>query len=101
MTTRPPEGTEVQKALGELFRAKRTQKGISLKAMAQMMRCSINTIRWHEAGGRSLRADELVQAASLMGCSPTILMLKRNQNRTPKRAASVKGSGDEADAAAA
>lgn len=101
MTTRPPEGTEVQKALGELFRAKRTEKGISLKSMAQMMRCSINTIRWHEAGGRILRADELVQAAKFMGCSPTSLMLKVHSKKAVKRAANTKGAGDEADAAAA
>lgn len=95
MTTKPTEGTDVQKSLGELFKAVRTQSGISLKAMAQRMQRSINTIRWHEAGSRSLRADDIVLAAQVMGCSPSVLVEK------PKElAVEIEGGGD-ADAAAA
>lgn len=92
MTTRPTEGTAVQKALGDTFRNVRTESGITLKALAKRMQRSINTIRWHEAGSRSLRADDLVLAAQVMGCSPTALVLE-DMDRS--------GGGDEADAAAA
>lgn len=76
MTTRPTEGTAVQKKLGDMFRAARDEAGISLKTLAKQMRRSINTIRWHEAGSRSLRADDLVLAAQVMGCSPTALVIE-------------------------
>lgn len=93
MTTKPTEGSEVQRALGYTFRSVRTQSGITLKALAQRMQRSINTIRWHEAGSRSLRADDLVLAAQVMGCSPTELVADNPQP-------GADGGGD-ADAAAA
>lgn len=93
MTTKPTEGSEVQKALGDTFRSVRTRSGITLKALAQRMQRSINTIRWHEAGSRSLRADDLVLAAQVMGCSPTMLVADK--------APQVTEGGGDADAAAA
>lgn len=74
MATRPTEGTAVQKALGEVFRTVRSESGISLKILANRMQRSINTIRWHEAGSRSLRADDLVLAAQVIGCPPADLL---------------------------
>ena len=94
MTTRPTEGTAVQKALGDIFRNVRNESGISLKALALRMKRSINTIRWHEAGSRSLRADDLVLAAQVIGCSPSALL-------TDDFGRVTQGGADEADAAAA
>jgi transcriptional regulator with XRE-family HTH domain len=96
MSTRPTEGTAVQKSLGDAFRAVRTNSGFSLKALAQRMRRSINTIRWHEAGSRSLRADDLVLAAQVMGCSPTKLM----QEKPPVLLIAYLDEGGDHDAAA-
>jgi transcriptional regulator with XRE-family HTH domain len=74
MNTRPIEGDPVQRKLGELFLAARKANGINLKELAQRMGRSINTVRWHENGARSLRADDLVMAARIMGCSATSLV---------------------------
>lgn len=74
MNTRPIGGTSVQKQIGDLFLRARCEKGVSQKQIADGMRRSINTVRWHEAGARSFRADDLVLAAEIIGCSPLMLL---------------------------
>ena len=54
------------KALGARLRVEREAHGISLEDFARAMGGSINTIRWHEAGSRMLRGDDLVQAARIL-----------------------------------
>lgn len=79
MTTKPVKGSIIQQMLGEKFLRVRAKRGITLKMLSERMPCSINTIRWHEAGDRCLRADGLVQAAAIIGCSPTELMLNKKE----------------------
>jgi transcriptional regulator with XRE-family HTH domain len=68
MATKPTRGTDEQVALGAMFRRAREGAGISLRGISKDMGMSINTIRWHEAGHRSLRADDLMVAAKIIGC---------------------------------
>lgn len=74
MTTIPTPKGELQRHLGERFRAVRTQRGVWLRDLAAALRCSINTIRWHENGARMFRADTLVLAAQHMNVSPSLLI---------------------------
>lgn len=73
-TTKPVPGTETQIALGRTFLRERSRTGVTLERIATALKTSINTIRWHEAGARSLRADDLIAAAGVMGCSPATLI---------------------------
>ena len=74
MTTKPTSGTDTQIALGKLFREAREHSGVTLRQLAERMGMSINTIRWHEAGTRCIRVDDLVMAARMMGVPPDILI---------------------------
>jgi transcriptional regulator with XRE-family HTH domain len=73
MTTRPEPRGAVEAALGARFRLMRRQQKVSLLAVAQGLGCSINTVRWHEAGARMLRTDDLVRAALIIGVDPAEL----------------------------
>lgn len=75
MTTKPVKGSIFQQMIGEKFLRARAARGVTLKTLSEQMKCSINTIRWHEAGDRCLRADTLVKAATVIGCCPTDLIL--------------------------
>jgi transcriptional regulator with XRE-family HTH domain len=74
MATRPIGGTDTQIALGRLFRMAREAAGMTLRQVAHDMGMSINTIRWHEAGTRCLRSDDLIAAARLIGTDPRLLI---------------------------
>lgn len=89
MTTKPVKGTIIQQMLGEKFLRIRTQYGVTLKMLSDQMKCSINTIRWHEAGDRCLRADGLVKAAAVIGCSPTDLILTHTEVYSDEHAAAA------------
>jgi len=60
--------------LGDAFRAMRKARGLSLTDMAKALQCSINTVRWHEAGATLFRADVLERAAACLSCSVDDLM---------------------------
>ncbi|HEY6967367.1 MAG TPA: helix-turn-helix transcriptional regulator [Burkholderiales bacterium] len=61
-------------ALGELFAEWRRKRKVGLRAIAGSLQVSVNTIRWHEAGDVSLRADMIVRAARVMRVSPGTLI---------------------------
>lgn len=74
VTTKPLPRGQVEAALGEKFRVVRRQHKVWLKDLAQHLGCSVNTVRWHEAGARMMRADMLVKAADFIGVPPGQLM---------------------------
>lgn len=65
------------KMIGSLFRRAREAKGITLRKLAEDMGCSVNTIRWHEAGHTLFRADQLKTAAHAMRVRVADLLVKR------------------------
>jgi transcriptional regulator with XRE-family HTH domain len=74
MTTTPIPKGELQARLGERFRTVRRSRGIWLRDMAAKLRCSVNTVRWHESGARMLRVDTIVEAAKLLDVNPSVLL---------------------------
>lgn len=80
MTTRPVPAGEVEVALGRRFREVRKRQNVRLVDVATSLGCSINTVRWHEAGARMLRTDDLVRCAVIMGVDPAELTV----NATPQ-----------------
>lgn len=74
MSTTPTPKGDLQVRLGARFRAARQSKGVTLRDMAQALRCSVNTLRWHESGARMFRADTISEAAEFLGVDPSALM---------------------------
>lgn len=74
MTTTPIPKGDLQVSLGERFRAVRRSRGVWLRDMANALRCSVNTVRWHENGARMFRADTIVLAAEHLNVPPSILL---------------------------
>lgn len=74
MATKPQPKGEMEAALGEQFRTVRRRQKVWLRDLAEKLGCSVNTIRWHEAGARMMRADMLAQAAEIMGVQPQELV---------------------------
>lgn len=72
--TRPHPNTPIDVALGERFRQVRKRQNLTLHDMKRMLGVSVNTIRWHEAGSRSMRIDMIVRAAACMGVEPSELI---------------------------
>lgn len=72
--TKPVPADELTKSIGEIFKEKRKSAKVSLDRMAASLGCSINTVRWHEAGARMLRADQIFTAAKVIGCEPRELL---------------------------
>lgn len=72
--TRPKPNSEVEVALGEAFRKVRKRQKVSLRALSEALGVSINTLRWAEAGARSMRMDMIVRAAAYMGVDPRELI---------------------------
>lgn len=68
-----PQG-EMQAQLGRLFRTARRKNKVWLIPLAARLGVSVNMIRWHEAGVRSLRADLLIQAAEIIGVPVSALL---------------------------
>lgn len=73
MSTKPVPAGDVELALGRKFREIRKRQKVRLMDIADGLSCSINTIRWHEAGARMLRTDDLVRCARIMGVDPSEL----------------------------
>lgn len=78
MTTVPKRAGEVEACLGATFRAERKARGVSQGRIAKGLGVSINTVRWHEAGARSMRLADIVRAACIIGCRPEALILARS-----------------------
>lgn len=75
MATRPEAASAENAALGARFREVRRARKVYLRPLAEALGCSINSIRWMEAGARMMRADQLVKAAHIMGVEPTIFFV--------------------------
>ena len=67
-------------ALGSRFRDVRRRQKVYLRPLAEALGCSLNTVRWHEAGARMLRLDQVVQAASIMGVDAAELLPTRQED---------------------
>lgn len=74
MTTTPIPKGDLQARLGERFRAVRRSRGVWLRDMASALRCSVNTVRWHENGARMFRTDTIVMAAEYLEVPPSLLL---------------------------
>jgi transcriptional regulator with XRE-family HTH domain len=70
-------------ALGNRFREVRRRQKVGLLALSKALGCSLNTVRWHEAGARMLRLDHVVQAAGIMGVQPAELLPGRDEEPRP------------------
>lgn len=79
MTTKPVPAGEVEQALGRRFREVRKRQKVRLLDLSQALGCSINTVRWHEAGARMLRTDDLIRCAGVMGVDPAELTVNPPQ----------------------
>ena len=67
-------------ALGSRFREVRRRQKVYLRPLADALGCSLNTVRWHEAGARMLRLDQVVQAAGIMGVDAAELLPPRQED---------------------
>lgn len=74
--SKPQAKGEVERALGERFKAVRRRQKCWLAELSKALDCSVNTIRWHEAGARMMRADMIVRAAAAMGVQPDELVFE-------------------------
>jgi transcriptional regulator with XRE-family HTH domain len=74
MATKPTATSPENAALGARFKEVRRRQKVWLRPLAEQLGCSLNTIRWHEAGDRMLRLDQVVQAARIMGVQPSELL---------------------------
>lgn len=79
MSTKPVPAGEVEVSLGRRFREVRKRQKVRLLDLSQALGCSINTVRWHEAGARMLRTDDLVRCAGVMGVDPAELTVNPPQ----------------------
>lgn len=68
-----PKG-ELEVALGAQFRETRRSREIWLRDLSKRLGVSVNTLRWHEAGARMMRVDQLVKAAAIIGVRPIELI---------------------------
>lgn len=66
---------ELSGAIGRLFRGVREERGVTLQQLSDAIGRRMNVIRFHEAGFRLMRADDLTRAAIAMGVAPRTLML--------------------------
>ena len=73
-STVPVAASDDLAALGARFKEVRRAHKVYLRPLAQAMDCSVNYIRWHEAGARMMRVDQLVAAARVIGVDPAELL---------------------------
>ena len=71
MSAKPVPIGEREAAIGAAFRAARKRRGFTLLQLSAALGCSINSVRWHEAGARLLRTGDLIRAAEAMGVPTT------------------------------
>jgi transcriptional regulator with XRE-family HTH domain len=82
-STKPIPLGALEAGLGARFREKRRAAGVWLVPLAQHLDVSVNTIRWHEAGARMMRADMLVKAAHFMKIEPRELLPEAGEAPAP------------------
>jgi transcriptional regulator with XRE-family HTH domain len=88
-----PRG-EMEASIGARFRDIRKGCRVALKPLAAHLRCSVNTVRWHEAGARMMRADLIVRAAEFMAVNPQELLPpagKQEAKRTTRKKEAAHG----------
>lgn len=74
MATKLEPRGDIEAALGAQFRDVRRRQKVWLKELSRSLGCSVNSIRWHEAGARSMRVEMLVRAAQVIGVHPRELI---------------------------
>ena len=79
--------SELEARIGENFRLVRRSRKVWLTTLAEALGVSVNTIRWHEAGVRSMRSDLIVRAAEVIGVPAAELL----QSTETTEGASVEG----------
>lgn len=67
--------SELEARMGQRFREMRRSRKVWLTTLSEALGVSINTIRWHEAGVRSMRSDLIVRAAEVIGVPAGDLLL--------------------------
>jgi transcriptional regulator with XRE-family HTH domain len=67
--TIPEPAGELEASIGARFRKVRKGRKVSLRTLADRLQVSINTVRWHEAGARMMRVDDVAKAAEIIGVS--------------------------------
>jgi transcriptional regulator with XRE-family HTH domain len=75
-----PRG-DLERRMGERFKELRREHKIWLEPLAKALGVSINTIRWHEAGVRSMRSDLIVRAAEIIGVPAGELVLSQPKKK--------------------
>lgn len=80
--TKPEATSDLAAKLGARFQAARNRYGhkVTLSELSKALKVSMNTLRWHEAGARMLRADQIAQAAELMKIPPGDLLTVREDD---------------------
>lgn len=87
MTTIPQSKGELETALGAQFRETRRANHVWLRELSRQLGVSVNTVRWHEAGARMMRADLIVRAAEIIGVSASeLVVLKRSPEKEQSNA---------------
>ena len=66
MTTKPVPKTSLEVSLGAHFRKVRKEREFTLDTLRKALGVSVNTLRWHEAGARSMRLNDVVRAVQIM-----------------------------------
>lgn len=56
---------EAEAAIGKRFKEARDNAGFTLRALAEAIDVSVNTIRWHEVGSRVMPTEACLKAARL------------------------------------
>lgn len=79
--TKPKPKNAFAKSLGARLRVEREAQGITLGDLASALGVAINTVRWHEAGSRLMRADELAAAAKWLRLDPPSLLVPHDPER--------------------
>ena len=80
-----PRG-DLERRMGERFKELRREHKIWLEPLAKALGVSINTIRWHEAGVRSMRSDLIVRAAEIIGVPAGELVLSQPKKKSAPNA---------------
>lgn len=83
--TRPKARNPQLLAIGTRLRIEREAQGISLNDLCVAIGCAINTVRWHEAGSRMMRADQIVRCATVLRLDAPALMLPVYPDSAPMK----------------
>lgn len=85
-STKPNPKGDLEAKLGAQFRDTRRARGVWLRPLSKLLGVSVNTVRWHEAGARMMRTDDIVRAAEIIGVSPAdLVVLRRDGNKEQEK----------------